>query len=168
MNPVIEMLKHAMQAERDGFYHYHAASEQMDDPKAKEVFEKLAQDELTHHKMLEETLAGVEKGQFPAKAMARVQGPSPDLGGPSPIFGEDFKRRIKDKHFALSALSIGMTLEQNSISFYGDMEKKAQDPALKKLMAYLVKWEQSHLEALSAQAQLFRESGWADAQFSPF
>ena len=168
MNPVIEMLKHAMQAERDGFYHYRNASEHSDDPKAKDVFDKLAHDELVHHKMLEEALAAVEKGRSPSDMMARAEGPSVDLSGPSPIFSEDFKKRIKDKHFALSALSTGMTLEQNGIAFYGDMEKKAQDPELKKMLAYLVQWEQSHLDALSTQVKLFQEANWADAHFSPF
>ena len=88
--------------------------------------------------------------------------------GPSPIFSEDFKGRLKGRHFELSALSIGMTLEQNSITFYRDMEKKAGDPELKKLAAYLVKWEQSHLDALSIQSNIFQEENWQEAHFAPF
>jgi rubrerythrin len=168
MNPVIDMLKHAMQAERDGFHHYRAAAEHTDDPKAKEVFEKLAQDELAHHKLLEETLASVEKGASPPPFSDADRGTWGSLSGPSPIFSEDFKARIKNKHAEMSALSIGMVLEQNGIAFYSGMEKKAEDPELKKMMAFLVKWEKSHLEALSAQAKFFHESYMQDAHFAPF
>jgi len=168
MNPIIAMLKHALQAERDGYYHYRTASDHTDDPKAKEVFDKLAQDELAHHKMLEETLASVEKGgPMPAFSEAD-RGTWGKLNGPSPIFSGDFLRRIKDPHFAMSALSIGMALEQNGINFYGEMERMADHPALKKMCRFLVQWEQSHLEALSAQLKLFQETTWADARFAPF
>jgi rubrerythrin len=168
MNPIFDMLKHAMQAERDGFFHYQTAGERTGDPKAREIFLKLAQDELTHHKLLEEMLAALEKGERPTDVLDTARAAFVPLTGPSPIFSEDFRTRIKEKHFEMSALSIGMTLEQNGINYYSEMEKKADVPELKKLLKFLVQWEQSHLEALSAQARFFHESYMQGAHFSPF
>ena len=168
MNPILDMLKHAMQAERDGFYHYHTASERTVDAKAKEIFQKLALDELTHHKLLEEMLSALEKGERPTDVLDSARAAFVPLTGPSPIFSEEFKTRIREKHFEMSALSIGMILEQNGIAYYSDMEKKADLPELKKLLHFLVQWEESHLEALSAQAKFFQESYWQGAHFSPF
>jgi rubrerythrin len=168
MNPIIDMLKHALQAERDGFYHYSNAAHRTGDPKAKEIFDNLAQDELAHHKMLEATLASVEKGGAVPAFSDADRGTWGTLSGPSPIFSEDFQKRIRDPHFEMSALSIGMALEQNGINFYAEMERKAEHPEVKKMCRFLVQWEQSHLEALSAQLKMFHETSWADAGFSPF
>ena len=91
-----------------------------------------------------------------------------DLSAPSPIFSADFKEKIKDKHFEMSALSIGMTLEQNGIHFYRDLAAKATHPELKKLLEFLAKWEETHLEVLSKQIKYLQEDYWAEARFSPF
>ena len=107
-------------------------------------------------------------GERPTDVLDAARAAFIPLSGPSPIFSEEFKTRIREKHFEMSALSIGMTLEQNGINYYSEMEKKADIPELKKLLHFLVQWEESHLEALSAQAKFFQESYWQGAHFSPF
>jgi rubrerythrin len=168
MTEILNLIRHAMQAERDGYYHYHTAAQRTDDAQAREVFQKLASDELAHHKMLEETHAAYEKMGRDAVLPAIAGGPTVDLSAPSPIFSPEFKERIKDKHFEMSALSIGMTLEQNGIHFYRDLAAKAAHPELKKLLEFLAQWEESHLEALSKQIKYLQEDYWAEARFSPF
>jgi rubrerythrin len=168
MPEILALIRHAMQAERDGYFHYRTAAQRTDDPQAREIFEKLASDELAHHKMLEETHAAYEKSGRDAVLPEIIGGPSVDLTAPSPIFSPEFRERIKEKHFEMSALSIGMTLEQNGIRFYRDFAAKAQHPELKKLMEFLAKWEESHLEALSKQIKYLQEDYWSEARFSPF
>jgi len=101
----------------------------------------------------------------------RVLPPSPAPHGgpfrPQPIFSEDFKEKIKDKHFEMSALSIGMTLEQNGIHFYAILAAKASHPELKKLLEFLAKWEESHPRP-SQQIKYLQEDYWSGARFAPF
>ncbi|HVP35651.1 MAG TPA: hypothetical protein VMT04_01515, partial [Terriglobales bacterium] len=86
---------------------------------------------------------------------------------PSPIFSEDFKKRIKDMHFEMSALSIGALLEKNSIEFYRKAGEQSDDKEVKDLFSYLVGWEQEHLKVLITQQQYLKEAYWQDARFFP-
>ena len=76
--------------------------------KGREVFEKLAQDEKEHVRFLSlQYDAFMDRG---APDPAATLGKRADLSGPSPIFSESFRSRIKDAHFAMSALSIGASI----------------------------------------------------------
>ena len=168
MSNVIDMLRFAMQAERDGFHHYSSAANKTDDPKAREVFEGLANDELLHHKALEEILLEtMKKGSLPQADPLRGA-PSISIDDTSPIFTADFKSRIKDKHFEMSAISIGMTLEQNSIDFYRKMEETVDVPEIKTFFSRLAAWEKTHLDALSQQMSFLKEDYWTESRFEPF
>jgi rubrerythrin len=165
MEKLLEILSQAMQVEIDGYQFYKLASEKTTDKKGKEVFLSLAEDEKEHYHIL--------KGQYEKVRMTggvefkdkKVEFFKSD--SPSPIFSEDFKKRIKDMHFEMSALSIGALLEKNSIEYYRKSAEESDDPELKSLFNYLIQWEQEHLKALIAQQKYLKESYWEDARFFP-
>jgi hypothetical protein len=88
--------------------------------------------------------------------------------GSDPIFSREFMERLADKHYELSALGIGVLLEQSSIDFYKDWAAKTRDRDLKKLLQSLVAWEKTHLDALMTQRRTFMERDWNNARFYPF
>lgn len=165
---ISEIIRKAMEIEMDGYYHYSNASITTEDEKAKEVFQKLAEEEKKHFKILKEweDFLSDPSSAFDynkIKKEERLQ-----LSGESPIFSNEFKKRIKEKNIEISALSIGMLLEQNSINFYRGWAEKTEDENAREFLLELVKWEESHLEALQKQMKFFQETFRLNARFEPF
>ncbi|MEE8597033.1 DUF2202 domain-containing protein [candidate division WOR-3 bacterium] len=162
----IENLKIALQTELNGIHFYKMAAEKTEDKKGKEVFKMLSNDEIQHFNEIQR--------HYKSLLTANKWAPSISLGeatsmfkGESPIFSEELKSRIKEKHFEMSALSIGALLESNTIDFYRKMKEETDDPVAKELFEKLQKWEQGHLEAITKQFNVLKEEYWADAHFAP-
>ncbi|MEO0137705.1 MAG: ferritin family protein [candidate division WOR-3 bacterium] len=161
----LEGLKIAMQTELNGIEFYKVAAEKTEDPKGKEVFKTLAQDEIKHFNELKRQYEHLLKENV---WLAKIELGTPStFVGESPIFTEEIKMRIKERHFEMSALSIGALLESNSIDFYRKMKEESDDPLAKELFQQLQEWEERHLEAITKQMNLLKEEYWADAQFTP-
>jgi rubrerythrin len=69
----------------------------------------------------------------------------------SPIFSKEFKDSIKEKHFEISTLSIGMKLEAESAKFYRDFADQADNKELSDFLLYLADWETDHYVKLKDQ-----------------
>ena len=165
MEKLLEILSNAMQVEIDGYHFYKLASEKTKDEKGKEVFLSLAEDEKKHYQILKgqyEQLRKTGGVEFRDKKVEFFKSDSP-----SPIFSEDFRKRIKDMHFEMSALSIGALLEKNSIEYYRKSAKESENEEIQKLFSYLVEWEEEHLKALITQQRYLKESYWEEARFFP-
>lgn len=164
-NKALEGLKIAIQTELNGIEFYRLAAEKTEDRKGKEVFQSLANDEIKHFNELKKQYENLIKED---EWLSKIELGSPtQFEGESPIFTEELKNRIKDRHFEMSALSIGAILETNSIDFYRRMKEEADDPVARQLFENLQKWEEKHLEAITKQLDLLREEYWADAHFTP-
>ncbi|MEJ5166046.1 MAG: ferritin family protein [Thermoanaerobaculia bacterium] len=163
-----EIIKTAMQGEMDGYYHYSNAAISTEDEKAKEIFQGLAEEEKKHYKILSEWLQFTQKEitSFDYNKIKEVE--KLKFSGESPIFSEEFKKKIREKHLEMSALSIGMLLEKTSIDFYRNWAEKVEEKEAKEFLEELAKWEEGHLEALNKQKRFFTESLWSNAHFEPF
>lgn len=164
----IEILRKAMQGEMDGYYHYSNAAILTEDEKAKSIFKNLAEEEKEHFKMLKDWEESNFKkdASFDFKKIKKVK--KFQFSGESPIFSTEFKKKIRERHFELSAISIGMLLEQKSIDFYRKWSEETKEEEIKEFLLELVKWEEGHLEALNRQKKFFLESAWSNAHFEPF
>jgi rubrerythrin len=148
---LLKVLKDAIKAESDGYHFYQMAAEKTEDSKGKEVFHSLAQDELDHGSVLKGLYQAIkEKSDFRFDRKRRPKKKS-SIGSKSPIFSVGFKRKIKENHFALSALRIAQMLERDAIEFYSRNAKRSKHPELKSLFNFLVEWETDHLKILIAQ-----------------
>jgi rubrerythrin len=154
----------AMQTELEGFEFYKIAAARCKDNGAKRMFESLAKDEVEHHKILRERYYAIVEGKdfkapkIPARSRLRVK---------SPVFSKRFLDSKKHKHFEMSALTVGILLEQNAIAFFSGEAKKTSDREIKKLFRELAIWEGEHLRALMAQKQFLQRAIFADARFEP-
>ncbi|HOX42076.1 MAG TPA: ferritin family protein [Myxococcota bacterium] len=161
-----EGLARAMQAEVDGHHFYRLAAQSTPDPKGREVFEQLAREEHDHFDFLKaQQRAILETGQPDAHAHLGSQAA---LEGPSPIFSEGFRARIKEAHFEMTALSVAIQLEESSFKFYDAQAAKAKGPAVKAFFRQLADWERRHHAALQRQHEAYKEEYWHASGFSPF
>lgn len=160
-----DVLAVAMQTELEGVEFYKLAASRMKDPGAREMFRSLAKDEADHHRILKERYKNLFKrtSTKPPGKSARGR-----LIFKSPVFSKAFLASKKKKHFEMSALSVGVLLEQNSIDFYRGQQQKTKDPGDKKFFGDLAEWEGDHLRALIAQRQFLQREIFASARFEPF
>lgn len=163
-----EIIQKAMEGEMDGYYHYSNAAIITEDEKAKAIFQGLAKEEKRHYEILKNWLDfynGIESffDFKKIKEEERLQ-----FSGESPIFSIEFKKRIREKHLEISALSIGMLLEQTSIDFYRKWAEETENTEAKEFLMELAKWEETHFNALNKQKKFFLESIWSNAHFEPF
>jgi rubrerythrin len=161
-----EALLTAMKAERDGSSFYMMAANSTSDPKGRQVLETLAKEELDHLQFLKEhydSLIKTGKLSATAKLHNRLE-----LSGTSPLFSDSFRKRITDAHYEMSALSIGIQLEHDAMTFYRSQSDQATEPVAKAFFAELASWEQGHYQALLKQHEELKDDYWSEAGFSPF
>jgi rubrerythrin len=167
-NNLAQILKDAIKVESDGYHFYKIAADQTTDPKGKEMFESLASDEITHMKMLKEQYRIYkEQGKFDWEEEKLKIKTTFDPSSASPIFSQEFKKKINESHFEMTALSIGIMLEQNSIDLYKKSAERVEDPQARTLFSFLANWEGQHLRALISQQNYLKEEYWSDARFFP-
>ncbi|MGB5105760.1 MAG: ferritin family protein [Candidatus Zixiibacteriota bacterium] len=161
-----EALQQAAMAEREGHSFYIMAAHNTQDPKGKVVFETLAREEMDHlHFLKEHYDAVIATGKLSPSAHlgARI-----DLGINSPIFTSAIKSRIREAHFEMTALAVGIQLERDATAFYQKHASEAQDPQTRKLFSELAAWESGHYQALLKQQEELKTDYWSGAGFSPF
>ncbi len=158
-------LKEAMIAERTGIEFYTTAAEKTADPKGKEVFQRLAEEERKHLEYLHQQFGYLTGNN--AEPQLDIQS-GLDQNQASPIFSPELRQRIKTAHWEMTALAVGVALEQASINHYQQLARQAETEEVRRFFDSLVRWEQSHATALQKQYNYLRESYWYEAGFAPF
>jgi rubrerythrin len=159
-------LAEAIETERHGQHFYRMAARSTSDPKGKEVFTVLAAEEEQHEHFLEAQHAALlERGEIDPDA---VLGTGADLSGDDPIFSEALRGRIREAHFEMAALGVGVRIELASVQHYKSQAENAPTPDVKAFLESLAEWESNHYHALLRQQESLRELYWADSGFAPF
>lgn len=161
-----EILKTAMRSELEGKELYKAIAEKTDDEKAKQVFLAMSIEEQSHFTILQEILKHItKKEEYDLKDLEKKI----DFeNSESPIFSKEFKNRIKEKHYEMSALSIAIKLEYDSFIFYSQAEKEIEEKGLKQFFHYLSEWEKTHYDALNKQMKYLEDDYFVQNEFAPF
>lgn len=161
-----DSLLRALKAERDGHSFYMMVAGSTEDPKGRAVFETLAREELDHLQFLKEHYDSVARtGQL--NESAKLGSPM-DLSGDSPLYSANIKNRLGDAHYEMSALSIGIQLEFNSMNFYKSLSESSLNTQARKFFKELFVWESGHYQALLKQQEELKEDYWSESGFSPF
>ncbi len=158
-------LKTAIEAEITGYEFYKNAAENTSDPTGKETFLRMAEEELGHFNYLRLQYKSVlEKGDYDfSKALMKKRHKHAE----SPIFSEEIKNRIKDSHFEVSALNIGMKLELDAINFYRSRAENAHNEEAKQFYNELAEWEQDHYHAFQRALEMLKEEYFQANNFIP-
>ncbi len=165
-NKIEQALEQAMQAERQGYYFYHMAAAHTPDERGKQVFADLADQERMHFDYLQRQLESFRKTGRPDSSL-KFEVPRPEKTD-HPIFSEQIKNRIKEAHYEMTALSVGIQLEANSRDFYLQQAEAAGEPELSDFFRKLADWESVHYHLLLEQQQALQQQYWNEARFAPF
>lgn len=163
----LEALKVAMATEKEGYEFYEERAEQVELPEAQEMFLSLAQDEIQHLHWLEaqeESLLKKEEWlayEPPPQRARAVEG--------LPIFSSDeVKKRIGKYRSELSALKLGLEMEESSRQLYLKAAAECLDEKGKAMFSHLAAWEGEHWELLKREYDFLREEYKKSMGFEPF
>ena len=162
---ILKGLKTAIEAELTGYEFYKNAAKSTSDPVGKETFASMAEEEMGHFNYLRHQYKSVlDNGDYDfSKKMIKKQHKHAD----SPIFSEQIKERIKDSHFEVSALSIGMKLELDAMKYYRSCAKEANNEQVRQFYNELAEWEEDHYVAFERQLEMLKEEYFTANNFVP-
>ena len=159
-------LKRAAMAELEGHNFYLMAATTTSDQKGKETFQQLAGEEMDHFNFLKAHYESVmETGKLSEVAKLGERGVFDDSW---PIFSDELKKRAEDAHYEMTALSMGIQLEQEAMKFYEEQASRVTEPEAKKFFHELAEWEKGHYHALLRQQESLKYDYWQGAGFEPF
>ena len=154
----------AIETEIRGYEFFRAAADRCADPDGKEMFLSLAREEVEHRKLLErEVKSLIDQGKFLPHEEVMTQSPEEHTAIPVEAFRESLKR----SHFEMSAISIGVVLEQNAIAHFKAMAEETDDEEARKTFSWLAEWERGHLDQLRGLDQMMRDEYWSEQGFTP-
>ncbi len=160
------ILQKAYQIEVDGYTFYRMTADKAEKPAVKELFEKLAHDEVEHQAYLKNVMKNVrEKGTH---AFA-VQTKPVDLSAFSQaVFTDRFREQAHGAAFEVGVLSVGMTLENNAVAHFRAASEGTGEKEVKAFYQFLAEWERQHFEALQNLYNSVRMDFWQGAGFAAF
>jgi rubrerythrin len=173
IEPILAVLRHAIQNEVAGQRFYNDAAFYCIDPWAKETFAVLAREEEQHtHLLLAEYRSLSTQQQWLRREVAMASGQDIDitqftfiddesaeqLFPPQWSVGEAVDRRADD----LAALAFGVKLEIRAISLYRSQAKATGDSSAREAYEFLVQEETRHYEQFKAQWERLSGTQWQD------
>lgn len=162
---ILKGLKTAIEAELTGHAFYKNAAKTTSDPVGKETFYRMAEEEMGHfHYLRHQYKSVLEKGEYDFTRKLLVKD---HQYAKSPLFSDEIKRRIKDSHFEVSALTIGMKLELDAMRFYRSCAEKAESEDVKAFYTELADWEKDHYHAFEQQLDMLKEDYFQANNFVP-
>jgi rubrerythrin len=162
---ILAALKSAMEAEMTGHHFYKNAAATTADPQGRATFERLAREELLHFNYLKKQYQSIlETGSFD---LSQPLADRREDETAKAIFSPQLKARIKQSHFEISALSIGMQLEMNAVRFYQQCADESSDPGVKELFQQLADWERGHHDDFVRELDELKEEYWQANNFVP-
>ncbi len=162
---ILDILRKSYQIEADGHTFYAMTAARASKPAVQELFEKLAADEVEHQAFLRQVATSYDKDGLAAFRTGKAS----DWSAISQaIFTGKFREQAAGSEFEMAALSIGMTLENNAITYFSGAASQATDAEVRTFYQFLADWEKQHLEALRNLYNSVRQDFWSGGGFSPF
>jgi rubrerythrin len=163
---VLDILRKAYQIEVDGYTFYSMTAAQAKKPAVKELFEKLAHDEVQHQNFLKGVGKRYDADGTTAFAVAKPAVTMGDLT--DHVFTARFKEQAKGAAFEMGVLSVGLTLETNAMAHFEYAAGKTDSAEVRDFYRYLADWEKQHFDALHALYGAIRADFWGTGGFAPF
>jgi rubrerythrin len=165
MDAVLTALQMAIQTEIDGVNFYQKFAAQTQDSDARAMFQRLAQDEVIHLELLQNTRAMLEEsGEW-----AEYKGVALDEIEAAPIFSrERVEQNVVEYASDLSALRVAYLIEKDAMDFYQHAAEQTGDPNGQRMFADLAKMERGHLNLLEGEYNFLRGQFQTAMGFAPF
>jgi rubrerythrin len=162
---ILKGLQTAIEAELTGHEFYKNAAKSTSDPKGKETFERMSNEELGHFHFLRHQYKSVmDNGEFD---LARKLDHKELSHSSNPVFSNAIKNRLKDAHFEISALTIGVKLELDAMNYYRSCAKNSENKDVRKFFNELADWEEDHFLAFEKQLEVLKQEYFTANNFVP-
>ncbi|MBI4322606.1 MAG: ferritin family protein [Chloroflexi bacterium] len=146
--------------EKSGHSFYTAAAAMTSDPHGKEMFTKLANDELAHlYWLMTVRQSLLATGSFDPEAQKEAE--EKGKGVANAIFPRPAtaKAGVKVDTRELDALRRGIDGEKRAVALYREAAEKTTDASGKALFAKLAEWEEDHIRLLEAEYDYITNTG---------
>jgi rubrerythrin len=165
LDATLAALQMGIQTEIDGYNFYQKFAERTDDPNARAMFERLANDEVMHLELLRNSKAMLEGtgewAQYTGMAQEPVKG--------APIFSrERVAQNVVAYASDLSALRVAYLIEKDAVEFYTHAAAKTGDPNGKRMFGELAEMEKGHLHLLEGEYNFLLGQFQMAMGFAPF
>jgi rubrerythrin len=150
----LEVLRAAMQLEREAYTFYAAASKGTKDSNAVKMFLSLARDEMEHLGRLEAAYCALSKDS-PWPSVKSSAGPVCS----TLVTLQDAAPAVMPGTQELAALRQGIQAEMDSIAFYQQALDGTADPHAQAMYEWLVGEEERHLSILRAEYDCVTQTG---------
>jgi len=144
----IKALQRALELEKSGQAFYTQAAARTADPKGKEMFSSLADDEVMHAEVIQRQVDALAegKGWIVPEGIETVKA---DLESPLfPASQVDLERAVQPDASDLDALLFALKIENDSFNLYAEQARAATDPNARHLYEYLADAERTHFNLL--------------------
>ncbi len=156
---LIEALKMAYEAEKDGLKTYLNYAKKTDVIAGKNMFIQLALDEVDHMELIEKYMDELLEG----KEFKIVEVPEGRLAAIKPGSKADFKKGEKATLGDEDALRIALEHEKKAGNMYRELSAKEEDATVKAFFDKMADVEDKHLEIIQAELDFMRSEGfWFD------
>ena len=167
----LTVLRSAIHNEIAGQRFYLDASFACIDPRAKEIFATLAQEEEEHSRLLlleYESLTSGGRWKDPASVLSsdsKVDITSfsfPDEPMTDELFPPDWQanQAVDRRSDDMDALAVGIHMEIQAIELYGQAASAAHEPAARQAYQFLLSEENRHLQQLKGQWERLAGMSW--------
>ncbi|MEI8204497.1 MAG: ferritin family protein [Bacteroidota bacterium] len=165
-NSTVDILKTAILMEKRGKAFYEKVAEQTSDPDIKNIFNIMAQEELTHVHQLSMQFAHYQKNnsfQKPEEFMAKGEDAIANM-----ILNDEIKNKISAASFEAAAISAAIDMETKAIEVYSKQAEITTDANEKAMYIWLADFERGHHKMLNELNKELTEKIWFDNDFWPF
>jgi len=152
----LQALRQAMRLEEDGYRFYTEAGERTSDPRGKEMFLFLADDEKLHLRIVRDQYEALSGGKGWG-ALSEVLELRP-VDVDKPLFPPD-EEAIDPKASDTDALLFGLQIENQSYELYRKAAAETADPAGKRMYQLLASYERTHFDILMLNYEHLVSSG---------
>ena len=165
IDATLAALQMAIQTEIDGHNFYQRCAGATEDASARQMFERLAQDEIMHLELLRNTMAMLQEGgewaEYRAMTWDEVDG--------APIFSRERVRQNLTAYTSdLSALRVAYLIEKDAVTFYTRAAAEVEHPSGRRMFSDLARMETAHLAILEGEYGFLRDQFQHAMGFAPF
>lgn len=169
MDNTLQILKYAMEMERQGKMFYNKYKDEVQNEKAKRVFENLAEVEEEHYNILKKHYDGLAENK-------NWSSTNLELSSGDKIFEKVLNEErdkmtdenLKSNFSDMAIMRMAYLIENDFANYYRDAVDKADNEQAKNLLKTLADWEDKHREYFYREFKGYMEQSWFDQNFYPF
>ena len=155
-NDKVKIIETAIEAEKETLTTYIKSAIKVSNVVGKNMFLKLALDEMKHREILETALkVQLEGGKciFPEVEKNEIKKIVPDVES-------EIEKTSHLGQDDLAILMLAQKVEKNGIDYYKDCIKNSWDEETKKMFSYLVRMEEEHYSLIQTQIDYIEGTGY--------